>query len=121
MSIKTIKQEESLLNLNLDGKRGIDETYDVYKARMRNNKHTLKLYSKVGRERFKSMFPNGVDASMFEKSVDATEETIEENVELNDFLNDPANNKEPHEMGDMHEYIQGGLTMSKENTNKLNK
>jgi uncharacterized FAD-dependent dehydrogenase len=38
-----------------------------------------------------------------------------------DFLNDPANNKEPHEMGDMHEYIQGGLTMPKENTNKLNK
>ena len=40
MSVKTIKQEESLLNLNLDGKRGVDETYDVYKARMRNNKHT---------------------------------------------------------------------------------
>tara|TARA_R110000765_G_scaffold228662_1_gene332331 strand:+ start:1209 stop:1571 length:363 start_codon:yes stop_codon:yes gene_type:complete len=119
MSVKTIKQEESLLNLNLDGKRGVDETYDVYKARMRNNKHTLKLYSKVGRERFKSMFPNGVDASMFEKPIDATEETIEEDVELNDFLNDPANNKEPHEMGDTHEYIKGGLTMPKENTNKL--
>ena len=40
---------------------------------------------------------------------------------ISDFLNDPANNKEPHEMGDMHEYIQGGLTMPKENTNKLNK
>ena len=38
-----------------------------------------------------------------------------------DFLNDPANNKEPHEMGDTHEYIKGGLTMPKENTNKLNK
>ena len=24
--------------------------------------------------------------------------------EVNDFLNDPANNKEPHEMGDIHEY-----------------
>ena len=40
---------------------------------------------------------------------------------INNFLNDPVNNKEPHEMGDMHEYIQGGLTMPKENTNKLNK
>ena len=38
---------------------------------------------------------------------------------INNFLNDPANNKEPHEMGDMHEYIMGGLTMPKENTNKL--
>jgi len=41
--------------------------------------------------------------------------------EINDFLNDPANNKEPHEMGDMHENLIGGLTMPKENTNKLNK
>jgi len=41
--------------------------------------------------------------------------------ELNDFLNDPVNNKEPHEMGDMHENLIGGLTMPKENTNKLNK
>ena len=29
------------------------------------------------------------------------------------FLEDPAHNKEPHEMGDMHEYIQGGLTGTK--------
>jgi len=41
--------------------------------------------------------------------------------DVNDFLNDPANNKEPHEMGDMHENLIGGLTMPKENTNKLNK
>jgi len=39
--------------------------------------------------------------------------------DVNDFLNDPANNKEPHEMGDMHENLIGGLTMPKENTNKL--
>ena len=29
------------------------------------------------------------------------------------FLEDPAHNKEPHEMGDTHEYIQGGLTGTK--------
>ena len=38
---------------------------------------------------------------------------------VNDFLNDPVNNKEPHEMGDMHENLIGGLTMPKKNTNKL--
>jgi len=38
---------------------------------------------------------------------------------INEFLNDPVNNKEPHEMGDMHENLIGGLTMPKENTNKL--
>ena len=48
-----------------------------------------------------------------------TEEAMDKVI--NNFLNDPANNKEPHEMGDMHEYIQGGLTMPKENTNKINK
>jgi len=35
--------------------------------------------------------------------------------ELEDFLNDSANNKEPHEMGDMHEYTMGGLTYDKKN------
>ena len=39
--------------------------------------------------------------------------------EVNNFLNDPANNQEPWEMGDTHEYIMGGLTMPQENTNKL--
>ena len=33
--------------------------------------------------------------------------------DVNDFLNDPANNQEPHEMGDTHEYIKGGLTYDK--------
>tara|TARA_R110000737_G_scaffold209642_1_gene227459 strand:- start:598 stop:900 length:303 start_codon:yes stop_codon:yes gene_type:complete len=33
-----------------------------------------------------------------------------EDPAVQDFLNDPANNKEPHEMGDTHKYIQGGLT-----------
>tara|TARA_R110001632_G_scaffold1063_2_gene4328 strand:- start:182 stop:697 length:516 start_codon:yes stop_codon:yes gene_type:complete len=41
--------------------------------------------------------------------------------EINNFLNDPANNKEPHEMGDIHENLIGGLTMPKEKNNKLNK
>ncbi len=34
--------------------------------------------------------------------------------ELEDFLNDPANNKEPHEIGDTHEYIMGGLSYDKD-------
>jgi len=49
------------------------------------------------------------------------EQILLSNKELDDFLNNPANNKEPHEMGDMHENLIGGLTMPKENTNKLNK
>ena len=38
--------------------------------------------------------------------------------DVNDFLNDPANNQEPHEMGDTHEYIKGGLTYDKDESFK---
>ena len=41
------------------------------------------------------------------------EQIISINKAVDNFLNDPANNKEPHEMGDTHEYIMGGLTTSK--------
>jgi hypothetical protein len=40
---------------------------------------------------------------------------------INNFLNDPINNQEPHEMGDTHKNLIGGLTMPKKNTNKLSK
>ena len=46
---------------------------------------------------------------------------VNKDTDMLDFLNDPANNKEPHEMGDMHKNLIGGLTMPEENTNKLNK
>jgi hypothetical protein len=41
------------------------------------------------------------------------EQIVSINKAVDNFLNDPANNKEPHEMGDTHEYIMGGLTTSK--------
>jgi uncharacterized FAD-dependent dehydrogenase len=49
------------------------------------------------------------------------EQILSLNDAINNFLNDSVNNKEPHEMGDMHENLIGGLTMPKENTNKLKK
>ena len=53
---------------------------------------------------------------------DYNEQGIDPDYELDEdaqaFLEDPANNKEPHEMGDMHEYIQGGLTHDKEESFK---
>ena len=41
------------------------------------------------------------------------EQIVSINKAVDNFLNDPANNKEPHEMGDTHEYLMGGLTTSK--------
>tara|TARA_Y100000114_G_scaffold136340_1_gene137766 strand:+ start:62 stop:370 length:309 start_codon:yes stop_codon:yes gene_type:complete len=37
-----------------------------------------------------------------------------DDYELEEFLNASENNQAPHEMGDMHEYIQGGLTYDKD-------
>jgi|TARA_R110000851_G_C12774992_1_gene534637 hypothetical protein len=55
---------------------------------------------------------------------DWNEEGISPDYELDEdvqaFLEHPANNKEPHEMGDTHEYIQGGLTRAKGKKNGSN-
>ena len=37
-----------------------------------------------------------------------------DDYELEEFLNAPENNQEPWEMGDTHEYIQGGLSYDKD-------
>ena len=42
------------------------------------------------------------------------DQLVEVDRELYEFLNAPENNQEPWEMGDTHEYIQGGLTYDKE-------
>jgi hypothetical protein len=38
-----------------------------------------------------------------------------DDYELEEFLNAPENNQAPHEMGDMHEYVKGGLSYDKDN------
>ena len=60
-----MQQEKSLLNINLNAKRGEDESYSDYKIRLVQNKKSLKIYRLSGREQFKKMFPEGVDYTMF--------------------------------------------------------
>tara|TARA_B110000503_G_scaffold38649_1_gene63462 strand:- start:4895 stop:5128 length:234 start_codon:yes stop_codon:yes gene_type:complete len=60
-----MQQEKSLLNINLNAKRGEDESYSDYKIRLVQNKKLLKIYRLSGREQFKKMFPEGVDYTMF--------------------------------------------------------
>ena len=42
------------------------------------------------------------------------DQLIEIDRDMYEFLNASENNKAPHEMGDTHEYIQGGLTYDKD-------
>ena len=61
-----MQQEKSLLNINLNAKRGENESYSDYKIRLSQNKKLLKIYRLAGRERFRTMFPEGVDYTMFD-------------------------------------------------------
>jgi len=73
MSDKMQQQEKSLLNINLNAKRGEDESFIDYKIRLAQNNKLLKIYRLSGRKQFKKMFPEGVDYTMFEAQPENTE------------------------------------------------
>ena len=58
--------------INLSGARSENESYEDYKKRLKQNKQIFKLYTTVGRDGFKEMFPNGV-----EEALKNTEEKIQ--------------------------------------------
>ena len=61
---KEIDNYEAFAGLNLSNARSEDETYEQYKNRLQQNKKILKLYSTVGRDNFKEMFPGGVQEAL---------------------------------------------------------
>ena len=50
--------------INLSNARSENESYEDYKKRLKQNREILKLYSTVGRDGFKEMFPNGVQEAL---------------------------------------------------------
>ena len=42
------------------------------------------------------------------------DQLVEIDRDMYEFMTAPENNQSPHEMGDTHEYIKGGLTYDKE-------
>ena len=61
-----IKQDISLLNINLSNARSENESYEVYRERLTTNKQILRTYFLHGRDAFREMFPNGVATAMQE-------------------------------------------------------
>ena len=61
--------------LDLSNARNENETREEYKLRKKRNKKILEIYSKMGREAFQQMFPEGVNYKMFEQP---TKEEINE-------------------------------------------
>tara|TARA_R110000787_G_scaffold279309_1_gene389388 strand:+ start:280 stop:528 length:249 start_codon:yes stop_codon:yes gene_type:complete len=46
--------------VNLSNARSENESFEDYKTRQKQNKEITKLYTTVGRDNFKQMFPNGI-------------------------------------------------------------
>ena len=50
--------------LNLSNARSENESYEDYRKRLKQNEAILKVYSTVGRDNFKEMFPKGVQEAL---------------------------------------------------------
>ena len=62
---KEIVQEKSLFEgINLSNKREENETYEDYRARLKENASILKLYKQMGRNQMKVLFPNGLKEAL---------------------------------------------------------
>ena len=62
--VKTLDNYKAFAGVNLSNARSENESYEDYKKRLKQNKDILKLYSTVGRDNFKQMFPNGVEEAL---------------------------------------------------------
>ena len=84
---KEIVQEESLFEgINLSNKREENETYEDYRARLKENASILKLYKQMGRNQMRELFPNGLkEALNAVKSQGNKVEVENESAKFQDF------------------------------------
>ena len=67
--------------VNLSNARSENESFEDYKKRQKQNSEIVKLYTTVGRDNFKQMFPNGILEAIKnadEKAEKANTETLGE-------------------------------------------
>ena len=72
---KTVDNYKAFEGVNLSNARSEDESYEDYRKRLKQNKDILKMYSTVGRENFKQMFPGGVGEAL--KNIEAEKTNAE--------------------------------------------
>ena len=61
---KIVDNYSAFNEINLSNARGENESFEDYKKRLKQNDQILKLYTTVGRDNFKEMFPNGVQEAL---------------------------------------------------------
>jgi len=74
---KTVDNYSAFNKVNLSNARGENESFEDYKIRQKQNKQILKIYSQMGRDNFKLMFPEGVGEAIkasIEESIKETEQ-----------------------------------------------
>ena len=61
---KTTDNYSAFNELNLSNARSENESYEDYKTRLKQNEQTIKLYTTIGRNNFKQMFPKGIKEAL---------------------------------------------------------
>ena len=61
---KELDNYSAFAGVNLSGARSENESYEDYKKRLKQNNQVFKLYTTVGRDNFKEMFPNGIQEAL---------------------------------------------------------
>ena len=75
---KTTDNYSAFEGVNLSNARSENESYEDYKKRLKQNEQILKLYSTVGRDNFKEMFPNGIQEALQKSEEKTNTETLGE-------------------------------------------
>ena len=73
---KEIDNYSAFAEVNLSNARSENESYEDYRKRLKQNNQIFKLYTTVGRDNFKEMFPNGVQEALenSKKEIEPTKE-----------------------------------------------
>jgi len=73
---KTVDNYSAFNEVNLSNARSENESFEDYKKRQKQNKEIVKIYTTVGRDNFKQMFPNGIQEAL-KKSEEAEKTNVE--------------------------------------------
>ena len=69
-----MEEQTVFFDLELSDARLSNESREDYKARKKFNRKVLKLYNKIGREAYKSAFPQGIVKAYAEAEANAKDE-----------------------------------------------
>jgi hypothetical protein len=61
---KIVDNYSAFNEVNLSNARSENESQEDYKKRLKQNSEIVKLYTTVGRDNFKQMFPNGIQEAL---------------------------------------------------------